>query len=387
VQNDKDNGMRISSYARWLLPLSGLLLTTPAALAGTVVQYNKDYVEDAIRAPEFAIDDKMAVLGAVLAGLPDKVTVYPTEGYFYFSFHHKGIKYGGNLRFDIADRDKGVLHFNYFKDFTLWQRDESGFSAELGKKEGVNLTKAGNLLYDLEYKGKKVQFQLVDLSKVKPPADAVQPGETYIGPIFDESAIRFFLIFNESQKTFHYILDETIPVADQFDMSEVSDRITIGIRTGYAFYDDRFAKRKILIGISQYNTSINNYLDGPFDQLPDNFIVGDTLKNAILAASPDRVGQIDRFGNSPDGETRYLIAPYMQYEEQSELGTIADCAATEQQPVYYSCFSFAEAPGDDQAEDPDADPNAAADPNAEDGDKPADDKADTVKDPAAKPAK
>lgn len=372
--NVRDGGMRRLLCVAWLLPLSSLFLGTGAALAGdTVIQYNKDYVEDTIRAPDFAIDDKLAVFERVLAGLPDQVTVYPTEGYFYFSFHHKGIKYGGNLRFDIADRDKGVLHFNYFKDFTHWQRDESGFSAELGKDHGMMLTRAGNLLYDVEYKGKKVRFQLVDLSKVKPPEGAVQPGETYIGPIFDESAIRFFLVFNESQKSFHYILDETVPVADQFDMSEVSDRITIGIRTGYAFYDDRFANRKILVGVNQFNTSVNNYLDGPFDQLPDNFIVGDTLKNAILKASPDRAGQIDRFGNSPDGETRYLIAPYMQYEEQNELGIVADCAATETLPTYYSCFSFAGG----AEEEPQADANA--DPDAEGTDQPTDAAGSTVK--------
>lgn len=377
--------MRKKIYVATLALLAGVAAGGGIAAAGTTVQYNKDYVEDAYRTPEFAIDDKMAVFKMILAGLPEQVTVYPTEGYFYFSFHHKGIKYAGNLRFDIADRDKGLIHFNYFKDFTHWQRDESGFSAELTKKDGVALTKAGNLLYDLEYQGKKVRFVLNDMSKVKPPPGVVQPGETYIGPIFDESAMRFFLVFNESQKTFQYILDETVAPADQFDMSEVSDRITVGIRTGFAFYDDRFANRKILIGVSQHNTSVNNYLDGPFDQLPDNFIEGDTLKNAILKASPDRLGQIDRFGNSPDGETRYLIAPYMQYEEQSELGIVADCAATEKLPVYYSCFSFAggsdEEPPADANADPNADPNAADNANAEGKDQPADNTASVKEEP------
>jgi hypothetical protein len=358
--------MRMIDRAGRALRPAGLALLTiasPAWAEGPVIHYNKDYVEETMAAPAFDIADKMAVLDAVLRGLPDRVKVYPTENYFYFNFHHKGIKYAGNLRFDIADRDAGTLHFNYFKDFTDWQRDENGYSAELGKKDGVALTKAGDLLYDVEFRGKKVRFELNDVSAAKPPPEALRPNETYIGPVFDESAIRFFLVFDNDRKIFLYLLDETKPVPDQFDMSDVSDRITIGIRTGYAFYDDRFARRKILVGVNQLNTSVNNYLDGPFDQLPDNFLKGDLLKNAILAASPDRAGQIDRFGNSPDGETRYLIAPYMQYEEQNELADIADCAAEEQPPVYYSCFSYtggddaAETPSEDEATQPkDADP-------------------------------
>jgi hypothetical protein len=360
----RDRAGRVFSPA-WI---AILILASPAWVrAGDpVIHYNKDYVEEALAPPAFDINDKMAVLSAVLNGLPDEVKVYPTENYFYFSFHHKGIRYAGNLRFDIADRDAGIVHFNYFKDFTDWQRDENGFTADLGKKDGVTLTKSGNLLYDLEFRGKTVRFQLNDVSTAKPPAEALRPQETYIGPIFDESAIRFFLVFDNERKLFLYLLDETQAVADQFDISEVSDRITIGVRTGYAFYDDRFARRKILVGVNQLNTSVNNYLDGPFDQLPDNFLKGDVLKNAILAASPDRAGQIDRFGNSPDGETRYLIAPYMQYQDQDELAAVADCAAEEEPPVYYSCFSYAGGDeGDDPAQESNPDPIDNADPNTD----------------------
>ena len=331
----------IDRAGRVFRPAGLALLATvlPAWAGGPVIHYNTDYVEEMTAAPAFDIADKMAVLRAVLDGLPDTVKVYPTENYFYFNFHHQGIKYAGNLRFDIADRDAGTLHFTYFKDATDWQRDENGYSAELGAKDGVLLTRAGDLLYDVEFRGKTVRFALNDVGAAKPPASALRPNETYIGPVFDESAMRFFLVFDKHRKIFLYLLDETGPVPDQFDTSDISDRITIGIRTGFAFYDDRFARRKILVGVNQRNTSVNNYLDGPFDQLPDNFLKGDMLKDAILAASPDQAGQIDRFGNSPDGETRYLIAPYLQYQDQNELAAIADCAAEKQPPDYYSCFS------------------------------------------------
>lgn len=342
----------------------------------TTVYLNQNYIEEAQREPEFAIDDPTAVFGVVFDSLPDTVKVYPTEGYYYFAFQYRGIRYAGNIRFDIADRDQGVIHFNYFKEFTDWQRDETGYSADLARKDGINLTPSGKLAYDLEYRGRKVRFQLNDLSDHKPPEGLVLKGETYIGPVFDESGMRFFLLFHQETKTFLFILDETVPVPDQFDTIESVDRVTNGMRTGFAFYSDRYAKRKILVGVSQLNTSINNYLDGPFDQLPDNFIVGDTLKNAILAASPEMVGQVDRFGNSPDGESRYLIAPYMQYEDPGELSTIADCAAEKLPPAYYGCFLYA---GGDESED------APAKDDANPGD--ADPKTPDIKKPADQPAK
>lgn len=355
--------MKISTGTVLCVLSAGLLFGSASRSADrTTVYRNESYIEEAQREPEFAIDNNLAVFGVVFDSLPDSVKVYPTEGYYYFSFHYRGIRYAGNIRFDIADRDQGVVHFNYFKEFTDWQRDESGYSADLDTKDGVNLTPSGRLAYDLQYKGKKVHFQLNDLSDHKPPEGLVRKGETYIGPVFDESGMPFFLLFHQEAKAFLFVLDETVPVPDQFVGVEGADRITNGVRTGFAFYSDRYAKRKILVGVSQLNTSVNNYLDGPFDQLPDNFIVGDTLKNAILAASPEMVGQVDRFGNSPDGESRYLIAPYLQYEEPSELAGITDCAAEKVPPAYYECFSYAggdedmDTPPADESDPKDADP-------------------------------
>lgn len=341
--------MIASAWLRWSIAMFALLFGSPAAVAAeTVVHTNEAYVAEITQAPSFAIDDKKAVFRLVFGSLPDRVTVYPTENYYYFSFHHGGIKYAGNFRLDIEDRDKGLVHFNYFKDFTHWQRDEADFSAVLGAKDEVAVTKAGPLAYDIAFEGRTVRFNLNDLSGVRPPEGAVAEGETYIGPIFDESGMRFFLVFNEELKNFLYIMDETAPLADQFNATAASDRITIGIRTGFAYYADRFANRKILVGVNVLNTSVNNYLDGPFDQLPDNFIEGDALQRAILAQSPAMEGQMDRFGNSPDGETRYLIAPYLQYEQEDELAVIAECAEGEEPPVYYNCFNFEGAGGEDE---------------------------------------
>lgn len=343
---------RVLGLTRALLVSVPLVFALEARAGTTVIHTNEVYLEEVRNAPDFKIDDKLAVFRLVLDSLPATVKVFPTENYYYFWFHYNGIKYAGNLRFDAEDRDKGLVHFNYFKDFTNWQRDEKDFSALLGTKDGVKVSKAGTLSYDVSFGGKTVRFELNDLSGVKPPEGAVQKGETYIGPVFDESGIRFFLVFNEELKIFMFILDEQEPASDQYNVPVASDRLSIGIRTGFAFYADRYANRKILVGVNQLNTSVNNYFDGPFDQLPDNFLEGDTLRHAILAVSPEMKGEIDRFGNSPDNETRYLIAPYLQYEDESELGVIAQCAATEKLPTYYNCFSYT-GNGDEEGPPPD----------------------------------
>ncbi|MGZ8388713.1 MAG: hypothetical protein ACXW3R_11415 [Rhodoplanes sp.] len=132
-------------------------------------------------------------------------------------------------------------------------------------------------------------FELNDLSQAKPPADVLAPEETFVGPIADESGLRFFLVFNERLRIFLYTLDETTDVPDGFEPSPHTDRIIIGKRTGYAFYRDQRRPRKILIGVFFTNSRVNNYFDGPFDQLPDNFIEGDAFRTMLLKAEPSAI--------------------------------------------------------------------------------------------------
>ena len=90
----------------------------------------------------------------------------------------------------------------------------------LDSSHGVTVEKVEPLIYRVSYQGKSVVFALNDLSQVKPPAGALGPDEKFIGPIFDESAIRFFLVFNPKLKIFHYVLDETEAVADAVLLAE-----------------------------------------------------------------------------------------------------------------------------------------------------------------------
>ena len=51
---------------------------------------------------------------------------------------------------------------------------------------------------------------------MKLPREMARADETFLGPVFDEFGIRFFLTFNSRLKLFHFLLDETVPVADKF---------------------------------------------------------------------------------------------------------------------------------------------------------------------------
>jgi hypothetical protein len=300
---------------------------------------NQGYIEDVMRVSPLDVADPMATFAYVLGRLPNRVKVYPTENYYYFSFIHNAVRYAGNIRLDASTRDQGKVHFGYYKDLAEWKDEEQVTYAVLDGTRGVQVEKLDRLVYRVSFRDKSVAFELNDLSQVIPPDGVLSPDERYIGPVADESGVRFFLVYNGRLKLFHYLLDETVR-ADEYDRTVASDRILIGKRTGFAFYRDHKRPRKILIGVFEANSRVNNYFDGPFDQLPDNFIEGESLRSAILEVQPNLAGLIDRFGGSPEGNDRYMIAPYMHYRTEEDLLAFDVCTRNPRLPasLYYACF-------------------------------------------------
>ena len=301
---------------------------------------NEAYVEDATRATTLAIGDPIAVFAFVLGGLADKVKIYPTENYYYFRFMQGGVPYAGNIRLDPLERDRGTVQFSYYADLSEWRDKMQGDTyIVLDASHGVSVERVERFVYRVSYRGKSVVFALNDLSQVKPPAGALGPDESFLGPIFDKSAMRFFLVYNSRLKVFHYILDETANVPDELTALARSDRILIGRRTGFAFYRDHRLDRKIMIGAFESNVRLNSYLDGPFDQLPENFIDGEELRSAIIETDPSAKGQIGRLGHYANDEGRYLIQPYMLYRREGDLFVVHRCATGKiRAPDYYRCF-------------------------------------------------
>ncbi|MBX9777595.1 MAG: hypothetical protein K2Y71_24715 [Xanthobacteraceae bacterium] len=327
--------------------VAGLLTTGLIATAGATesrlprIHTNQQFLEDIALSNTVKLD-AISVFGMVLDSLPDRVTVYPTENYYYFKFNYAGRQYSGNIRLENERRDKGQVHFAFAPEYSEWKTEVPAVFKVLTKADGVTIEKINDLSYRVSHGAKTVVFDLNDLRHVKPPADAMSRDERFIGPIFDESGVRFLLVYNQKLKAFHYLLDETITPNESFTPSPSTDRILIGKRTGFAFYRDHKLDRKILIGVFEGNSRVNNYYDGPFDQLPDNFIEGNSLRDAILDVAPQLKGRIDRYGSSFDGETRYMVAPYTHYATEDDLLMFHDCATSKTVPAdqYHLCFVY-----------------------------------------------
>jgi len=338
------NTGRASAHAGGLLATVALAITVRTAVAQNAevprLETNQAYLEEVMRTTALSINDPIAVFGFVLGSLPDRVKVYPTENYYYFSFVHNGRRYAGNIRLDASNRDDGKVIFAYYEDLSEWREQGPVAHVVLDASQGAKVEKLERLVYRVTYGQKSVVFLLNDLSHVQPPATVIGPNEKYIGPIFDESGIRFFLVYNSKLRIFHYILDETVKVADELVPSRRTNRLLIGKRTDFAFYQDHRLDRKIMVGAYEGNIRANNYFDGPFDQLPDNFIEGETLRDIILTLEPGLKGQIDRFGGAPDGSIRYMIAPYLAYRTEDDLYVFHRCATGKKStdPAYYNCF-------------------------------------------------
>ena len=323
--------------------LAGMAARAAAQDAKPPLITNQAYVEDLARKSSLAVGDPMAVFAYVLDSLPERVKVYPTENHYYFAFDLNGVRYAGNIKLVPQLRAEGKVAFAYYEDRATWLPDAPGTDLVVGSAQGVTVEKIEPLAYRITYKTKSVVFALNDLSNVKPPAAVLGPDDRFIGPIFDESGVRFFLVFNAKLKLFHFILDEAIKPADVFVPAPVGGgRILIGKRTGFAVYRDQHRDRKIMIGVFHDNVEANNYLDGPFDQMPDNFIEGELFREAILAVAPYLKGQIDRYGSFADG-SRFVLEPYMEYRSPKDLAVFDRCATSRRIPAadYEACFSLA----------------------------------------------
>lgn len=315
----------------------------PIAGAGHAqeIQTNQRFLENLQPDTNLDIEDIGEVFNHILTQLPDRVYVYPTENYYYFRFFFGGVEYAGNIRLAASDRDEGLVHFAYFPAANTGRTEGEMHYKPLSKQDGVEVISLDDLSYSVGYRGRTVVFDLNDLSNVKPPEAKVGAAEIYLGPVFDESGIQFYLMYNPTLKIFHYVLNEETSVPDELIPASYTDRIVVGRRTGFAFYRDARLNRKILIGILAANAAVNNYYDGPFDQLPDNFNTDDQLQSAIEESDPATAGLIDRFGYYKSGIGRYLIGPYVQYSQEQDLVNFHLCATNPQldERLYYSCFA------------------------------------------------
>lgn len=296
------------------------------ASGGSVLSTNQDVIN--------ALDSKMDLSNArevftfVFGELRNEVTVYPTENYYYFEFLAQGKLFKGNVGLFADSRDRGELNFAYEEVPGPEEIKENFFKeVTLSAKDGINVQKLSAFRYAVSFQNKTVVFNLNQIEQKLPARIRLMQDEVFVGHSFDESGLKFFLIFNRTFSHFFWVVNDEVGMPETLTI--LSPGILIGQRTAFAFYDDRGNNRKILIGVSEDAVKANSWYDGPFDQLPDNYVATDQieLRKYLEAAYPYARGKIDKFGISlQNPEDRIAITPYLEYRSYSELKEIVEDA-------------------------------------------------------------
>ena len=179
----------------------------------------------------------------------------------------------GNIRLPAGRRDRGVLSFAYFEfkesPFVIDPRVRNSKLYTIA--DDLTIDKLDDFTYNVGYRGKEVTFNLHQMSQEQPKKFKLAKDEVSIMRTFDESGYQFFLLFNTKGNYFTWVLNEEEIVPDE--LVPVESNLLVGRRSGFAFWvDAAHPDRKALVAIRGANATVNNYYDGPFDQLADNYV-------------------------------------------------------------------------------------------------------------------
>lgn len=262
-----------------------------------------------------------AVFAWVFRHLPPEVMVYPTENYYYWRLVAGGREIRGNFRPASGLREKGQISFAYaewleFPDKNL-EEGKISIARRLGREEGVTVECPDGFTCDVSSEGKTVRFRFQQIPQLPPAPGVLAPGERFVARTFDESGLGFFLCYDTGTRCFFWILNGEQPVPEVFTPLEPD--IVLGRRTGFVFWTDRRrANRRILTAVREASVRRNDYYDGPFDQLADNYAAQVPLRDSILEAFPALKGEIDLYGYftaGPDQGDRVALTSYFAYDD------------------------------------------------------------------------
>lgn len=267
----------------------------------------------------------------VFSWLPPRCVVYPTEGFYYFATDVDGTRVMGNVR--VADLDKGRLGAAYFT-----VPDKRTWSLFVDASKGLSIERDTPFSYFVEYRGKTVHFLLTPVGEAAPEQLLLLPNEQFVGHVYDESAVEFFLLFNGATTSFYYVLNTEVPLNERLD--RITDTLWVGRRTGFAFYRDDEFDRMLLVGTSLEHGDRNDYFDGPQDQVPFRAEHRDLLHraypNTLLGDGIDEHGV---FLNRKEW-ARIAISPFLRYARVDEVEVrIATCTGSSDRNVLWTCLT------------------------------------------------
>ena len=308
-----------------------------AASAGPAVTFHQSLAEgwndrriDATQAS--------AVFAHVFAHLPPEVDVHPTENYYYWQLAIDGRSLHGNFRLVAGRREHGEIAFACGEPTEFLEPNERAERLVHHKvftaKDGVVVEMTDPLTVKVSYKNKTVVFHLNPLPQTPPTGFTLPSTEKFLQRIQDESGLRFYLLYHTTAHYFFWVLDEETPIPEHF--RPLTEEVVIGRRTGFIFWSQHsVGGRRILASVRRRCLHRNDYYDGPFDQLADNFVQGDGLRPWIEEAMPWYKGRVDPRGYLTDGPAprRVALTAYGQHDEPSEALTLIEQALTLPDPV------------------------------------------------------
>ena len=316
---------------------------------------------EGFRADGVDLEQPASVFATVFAGLPDEVIVYPSKNYYYFILDVQGREIWGNIRLAAGQREEGVPSFGYFEfiEFPTFGSQSLSGSRFFSEEDGVLVTERDPLTYTVEFKAKRVIFHLHPLDQTLPDALFLLPDERFVQRTFDESGYEFYLLFNEQDNYFIWVLNEERDVPDVLDA--FGEELLIGRRSGFAFWEDSLG-RKVLAGVRLLNVRRNDYYDGPFDQLADNYAEETGVSALMQLAFPALAGRIDQYGYYTDRDppVRVALSTYRQYTATSDI--IQFVEAVKDQPDPYAVISRGGRPPPAEADGAETDSDASGSP-------------------------
>ena len=109
----------------------------------------------------------------------------------------------------------------------------------------------------------------------------------------------------------------------------------MGKRSGLAFWVD--GDRKVLTAIRGQSSTRNDYYDGPFDQLADNYVDQVGIAEYMQRAAPALRGRIDKYGYYTDrqADLRVALSNYFVYYSEATLQQFLQRAKASGDPHHY----------------------------------------------------
>ena len=313
----------------------------PAKMVSTGDQpylvFNQKWLEG-LRSTSLDIENVDEIFSYVFSNLPDEVVVYPTENYYYYKLYVDGKQLWGNIRLAAGRRERGVLSFAYF------EFKESPYVTEprlvrnkfFTDADGLRIEELDKFTFKVRFDGKEVIFNLNQISQEPPALFELGENEEYVEKTYDESGYNFILLFNTERNYFNWVLNEEVPLPDE--LMPVGEDLLVGRRSGFAFWVDRaHDARKVLVAIRGQNATINDYYDGPFDQLADNYVDETNVASYVVRASPSLDGRIDKWGYFLDSirPSRVSISPYYVYFTDRALDLFVSQMKLQRDPYYF----------------------------------------------------